>query len=123
MNYQQFVDTIKSSIPVGVMLANPGGGTSKIISYSDENIVYQRGNSKISVSFDELYKAYIKFKGQKVYTTDLRDYAPKTFDSSRGGHSCNSTFLFSILNLIDIIKEIKGEGKPHHPFYASIIGD
>ena len=118
MNYQQFVDTTKSSAPVGVMLANPVELSQKIISYSDENFVYQRGNSKISVSIDELYKAYSKFKGQKVYTTDLRDYAPKTFNSNRGGHSCNSTFLFSILNLIGIIKEIKGEGKPHHPFYA-----
>lgn len=123
MDYQQFVETIKSRIPVGLMLVNPGGGTSKIISYSEENIIYQRGNSKISISFDDLYKAYSKFKGQKVYTTNLRDYAPKVFDSTRGGHSCNATFLFSILELIGIINEIKGEGKAHHPFYASIISD
>ncbi len=62
MDYQQFVETIKSSIPVGLMLVNPGGGTSKIISYSEENIIYQRGNLKITVSFDNLYKAYSKFR-------------------------------------------------------------
>ena len=121
MNYQEFIEKIQSGVPIGVSLANPGGGTSEIISYSDKSIVYQRGKSKISVAFEEFYKAYIKFKGKKVYTTDLRDYAPKTFDSSRGGHSCNTTFLFSILTLIGLVNEIKGDGNANHPFYVSII--
>lgn len=121
MEYKQFTESIKSNIPIGVLISNPGGGTSKIISYSDETIIYQRGKSKISVSFEELYKAYSKFRGQKVYTTHLRDYAPETFDSKRGGHSCNTTFLFSILNLINLASEIKGDGKANHPFYVSII--
>lgn len=123
MEYQQFVEIIKSNIPVGLLVNNPGGGNSKILSYSDANISYQRGKSKIQVSFEELYKAYSKFKGKKVYTTDLKDYAPKTFDSNRGGHSCNSTFFFAVLYLVGIVKEIKGEGKANHPFYVSIIGD
>ena len=123
MNYQQFVDSIKSRIPVGVTLANPGGGTSTITSYSEEKIVYQRGNSKISVSFEDLYKAYSQLKGKQVYTTDLRDFAPEIFDSKRNGHSCNSTFFFSILKLLGKVIEIKGDGKANHPFYVSIIAE
>jgi len=121
MEYKQFTESIKLNIPVGVLISNPGGGTSKIISYSDEKIVYQRGKSKISVSFEKLYKAYFKFRGQKVYTTDLRNYAPDIFDSKNGGHSCNATFLFSILILIGLVSEIKGDGKVNHPFYISIL--
>ncbi|MCI0552414.1 MAG: hypothetical protein L0287_15800 [Anaerolineae bacterium] len=123
MDYQQFVNSIKSGIPVGVTLANPGGGDSTIISYSDKNIVYRRGNSKISVSFEDLFEAYSKFRGKKVYTTDLRDFAPKIFDSKQNGHSCNATFLFSILKLLGKATEIKGEGKAHNPFYVTIIAE
>jgi len=123
MDYQQFVASIKSSIPIGVKLTNPGGGTSTIISYTDKNIVYQRRNSKITVSFEDLFNAYSKFKGKKVYTTDLRDYAPKVFNSKQNGHSCNTTFLFSILKMLGKVTEIKGEGKANHPFYVSIIAE
>jgi hypothetical protein len=123
MNYQQFVDSIKSRIPFGLTLSNLGGGISTIISYSDENIVYRRGSSKISVSFEDLYKAYSKFEGGNVYTTDLRDFAPEIFDSKRNGHSCNATFLFSILKLLGKATEIKGDGKANHPFYISIIAE
>lgn len=112
MNYQQFTDDIKANIPIGILLANPGGGTSKILSYSDENIVYQRRNSKIIVSFDALDKAYSLFKGKKVYTTDLRDYAPNIFDSERGGHSCNATFFFSILQTLGRSRKSKGKERP-----------
>jgi len=120
MSYHQFANAIKSKIPIGAVLANPGGGTSTIISYSEAEIVYRRGNSKIHVSFEVLYKAYSQFKGKKVYTTDLRDFAPETFDSKQNGHSCNSTFLFSILKLLGKVTEIKGEGKANHPFYVTI---
>ena len=121
MNYQQFVVSMKSRIPNGVILSNPGGGTSKIISYSDTDVTYQRKNSKMSISFEDLYKAYRAFEGKKVYTTDLRAFAPNIFDSKRNGHSCNATFLFSILKLLGKVNEIKGEGKAHHPFYVSIL--
>jgi hypothetical protein len=123
MDYQEFVSTIISSKPIGTVIPNPGGGTSTIISYTDENISYQRKNSPITVAFEDLYKAYAKFKGHKVYTTDLRDYAPKIFDSKRSGHSCNATFLFSILIFLGKVNEIKGEGKTNHPFYVSIIAE
>jgi hypothetical protein len=123
MNFQQFVSEIMTNLPVGVTLTNPGGGTSTIISYSDKNIVYRRGNSKISVSFEDLFQAYNEFKGKTVYTTDLRKFAPKVFDSKQSGHSCNTTFLFLILKLLGKVDEIKGEGKANHPFYVSIIAE
>lgn len=120
MNYQQFIDSTTSRIPVGVIIKNPGGGTSKIISYSDQTVCYERGKSTISVSFDNLYQAYNQFRGKKVSTKDLRDFAPTVFDSKQNGHSCNATFLFSILKLLGKVSEIKGEGKANHPFYVSI---
>jgi len=120
MNYQQFTENIKSIIPVGTIIPNPGGGISTILSYSDKNIGYKRGNSRITIAFQDLYDTYVAFKGRKVKTTDLMSYAPKIFDSTRGGHSCNCTFLFSILNKLGKAGEIIGEGKAHHPFYAII---
>src|ERR1051325_10540664 len=114
MDYQQFVSSIQSSIPIGSTLPNPGGGTSTIISYSDKNIVYKRKNSRISVSFENLFKAYSEFRGKKVYTTDLKIFAPSVFDSKQNGHSCNTTFLFLILKSLRKVNEIKGEGKANH---------
>ena len=75
------------------------------------------------VAFEDLYKSYSKFKGKKVYTTDLRDLAPEVFDSKRNGHSCNATFLFSILKLLGKVTDIKGDGKANHPSYISIIAE
>lgn len=121
MNYQEFVAEIKANIPVGTAIPNPGGGFSTIVSYTEKNTVYQRKNSPISVAFEDLYKVYEKFKGKKVYTTDLKGFSPKVFDSTRRGHSCNTTFLFSVLQILGRVTEIKGEGKTNHPFYVSII--
>jgi hypothetical protein len=120
MDIQQFEAKIQSLLPVGADINNPGGGKSKVLSYSNQNIVYQRKNSKIMVSFSDLYKAYLTFNGQTVSTTDLRDFAPQVFDSKKGGHSCNCTFLFSILELIGIVEDIEGEGRANHPFYVKI---
>ena len=86
MEYHQFVTALKSTIPVGTSIPNPGGGTSSILSYTDKNITYQRGKSPIAVGFEDLFRAYEKFKGKKVYTTDLKVFAPKVFDSTRRGH-------------------------------------
>jgi hypothetical protein len=111
---------MKLKLPVGMVIENPGGGTSTIMRYSETNVYYKRANSAITVSLEALYNAYMKFKGMRVSSKDLRNYAPHTFDSKHSGHSYNCTFLFSILKLLGVIDTILGEGKAHHPFYVVI---
>ena len=117
----QFTRMVKSALPVGKELANPGGGTTKILSYSESNICYQRGNSRIYVGFADLYVAYRSYHGRKVTSSDLKTYAPAVFDSKHNGHSCNATFLFQVLVAIGIVKRIQGEGKAGHPFYVDLV--
>ena len=120
MKYWEFYQRLVSSLPVGTVLRNPGRGTSEIVSYTDTQIVYKRGNSRIYVSIMDLYDAYERFRGKTVNSTGLRNYAPQVFDSTMGGHSCNCTFLFMVLRAIGTIARIEGEGKRGSPFRAVI---
>ncbi len=108
INFEEFVRKSKEVLIIGREFNNPGGGTSTIISVGD-NVRYRRGKSTISISIDELYKAYISFKGKQCITKDLRAYAPAIFDSAArpAGHSCNCTFLFMLLHEIGLANEIK----------------
>jgi hypothetical protein len=102
------------------VLPNPGGGNTVIVSYTDHNIVYQRGNSRICVAFKDLYEAYKMFRGGILDSTKLREYKPWVFDSKRGGHSCNCTFLFMVLRAIGVVDTIAGAGKKGDPFWVKI---
>jgi hypothetical protein len=108
------------SFAVGDMFNNPGGGTSIIISLNQNNICYRRKNSKITVSLLELYNAYQAFKGMRCSSTDLKAYNPGVFDSKFGGHSCNCTFLFMILERMKLSSAIQGRGVSGDPFYVDI---
>ena len=56
-----------------------------------------------------------------VSTNILKDFKPTVFDSLKNGHSCNTTFLFSILNHVGLLKDgINGSGTKGHPFYVTI---
>lgn len=122
MDLEEFKSSIKVNIPVDTALENPGGGTSKIISYSENGVTYKRRNSAIYVSFEDLFSAYNYFKGLRVTSTDLKDYNHTTFDShtANAGHSCNCTFLFLVLNRIGVVEEIKGRGVRGDPFFVDI---
>jgi hypothetical protein len=120
MEYCKFCRRIIEVLPVGTELPNPGGGSSTILSYPRGNIAYRRGNSKFYVAFEDLYDAYDTFRGETLDSTTLRDLNPDVFDSKRGGHSCNCTFLFMALKAIGIVDRIEGAGKRGSPFRVTI---
>ena len=118
MNRELFISQIRSEVPVGSVFENPGGGISAVLSVTGTHIAYRRGKSKISISFDDLFTAYTSFHGQLVCTSDLRVFAPSVFDSCArpSGHSCNATFLFSLLQRIRLAGAIIGSGVKGNPF-------
>jgi len=120
MQYQRFRHRIVETLPVGTSLPNPGGGTSVIVSYTENNIIYQRGNSKIQVSFQDFYDAFNAFRGKILDSATLRGHNPQAFDSNRRGHSCNCTFFFMVLKAIGIVDRIEGAGKRGNPFRVMI---
>lgn len=122
MDFKQFKKQIQNSIPNGTRFDNPGGGTSTVSSYLDNNISYIRGNSTICVSLRDLFDAYSHFKDQRVTSSDLKVYAPTVFESKQSGHSCNCTFLFLILQHLGIVDRISGTGVKNSPFFVEING-
>ena len=120
MTYEEFFSKVKSSLSIGKVLPNPGGGTSKILSITEANITYQRGLSPISISVKTLYDLYKKYSGKTVSSTDLKAYLPKIFDQKYNGHPCNCTFFFMVLKEIGVVQRIRGEGKAYHPFYVDL---
>lgn len=116
------VNLVKQRIKVGQVFDNPGGGTSEIVSVTKTGIYFKRRNSKILLKFKDMENAYNTLRGRKITTRDLKELNEKCFDSSKGGHSCNCTFLFSILKKCDLIKgDICGEGKINNPFSVELI--
>ena len=123
MTLVEFVQLLKSSVPVGSVLDNPGGGTSKIIEYSQSFISYRRGRSTIRVSYESIFKAYTTFKGRRVSSSDLKALAPSVFDSAArpAGHSCNATLLFLLLRELGLSSNIGGSGVKGSPYYVAIV--
>lgn len=109
-------------IPVGTVFDNPGGGISTIVNYTDNNILYRRGTAVIYFSFKDIFAAYIKFRNQRVATTDLKKFRPSVFDSSArpAGHSCNCTMFFMLLGHLDLAEEIEGFGVKGAPFSVKL---
>ena len=86
-------------------------------------IMYRRGNSRIRVQLADLYRAYNRFKGRKVSSIDLRRFAPSVFDSTArpAGHSCNCTFLFHLLQRLELtVGLLDGRGVRGSPFSVVI---
>jgi len=121
MEKEDFVKGAVSVLPKGLKLDNPGGGISEIISINENRICYKRGNSKIFVTLEDLHDAIEANKIKKIITSsDLKRYSPQVFDSTKGGHSCNCTFLFQVLKKMGIIDKIEGEGKRGNPFFSTL---
>jgi len=122
MTLAEFVRAMKLSLPVGSVLDNPGGGTSKIIEYSQSFIAYRRGKSAIRVSYESLFKAYSAFNGRQVSSSDLKEFSPSVFDSAArpAGHSCNATFLFLLLGELGMSSPIAGSGVKGDPYTVAI---
>jgi hypothetical protein len=117
VDYLDFHQRLVAALPPGTVLQNPGGGTTAILNYTaSDNLVYRRGQTRIYVSIRELCVAHQLFQGQMVSSTDLRNYAPKVFDSDHSGHSCNCTLLFLALRAMGLVDSIEGAGKRGNPF-------
>lgn len=124
MNLGLFAAKIRSTVPVGTVFENPGGGTSEILKVTETVITYRRGKSTISVSIENLFNAYASFQGQKVSSSALKVFAPSVFDSKGrpAGHSCNATFLFLILQHIGVAGDLGGNGVKGAPYFVHIAG-
>jgi hypothetical protein len=123
VEYDEFVISMKEALIPGTEFENPGGGTSLIESLSEQGVKYRRGNSSISVLFEDLFAAFEEFSGRIATSTDLKQFLPSVFDSSSrpAGHDCNCTFLFLALNAIGQASEIQGRGVKGNPFSARLV--
>ena len=121
MNFKEFIDQTKQHFPVGTVVNNPGRGQTTIIAY-DYRIKYKRGNSDITVTFRDLYDAYLNFRGMHITSTELAKFRPSVFSSQArpAGHSCNCTLLFMILEQLKLSGEIHGRGVKGNPFTVKI---
>lgn len=63
---------------------NPKSGTSIIKDFSNEYILFERGNSKIKFPLNYLDKIYLLYKGTKLTTSELHREYPSIFDSKKG---------------------------------------
>jgi len=120
MTYEQFDEAIRESLPLGLVLENPGRGSSTIVRCTATHITYLRGKCSICVNIRNLYEAYWRFVGTTVKTSDLKRFAPAVFDSSANGHNCNATFLLMVLKEIGLASAIEGSGRRGDPFFASV---
>lgn len=119
MTEQEFIRAAKTALPTDYTFGNPGGGTSQILNVGGNAITYRRGNSSIRVHWTDLYRAFDRFRGQRVTSTDLRRFAPAVFDSNArpAGHSCNCTFLFHLLQKLNLTEGgLEGLGRRGSPF-------
>lgn len=119
---KRFITEVQTTFPNGTVISNPGGGTSTIAGLSDSTISYVRGNSAIVVGFSDLFDAYTHYKGRHVTSSDLRAYRPVVFDSAArpAGHSCNCTFLFRVLEALNLSGPITGSGVRGNPFGVDV---
>lgn len=108
---------LKDQLNVGQVLNNPSRGTSEIMSIDENKIVYKRGNSNISLRFEDIEDVVTKFSGQICSTSDMKLFRPKVFSSKHNGHSCNCTFCFMILQEINYTEKIFGRGRRGDPYY------
>jgi hypothetical protein len=107
-----------------LVVENPGGGTSEIVKATDEEISYVRGNSTISIAIEDMFSAFRAFEHRRVSSSDLRRFAPAVFDSDArpAGHSCNCTFLFTLLRSAGLAGELEGTGVRGRPFAVTFSG-
>ncbi|MCB1970114.1 MAG: hypothetical protein H6851_20615 [Geminicoccaceae bacterium] len=117
---ESIIDQIIACVRPGQVMANPGGGTSRIKRSDRETLSYIRGHSRMYLPMDVLVAAYCKWCNKQVTSAELRDWRPDVFDSSRGGHSCNCTFFFMVLQQAGLAGDIEGAGKAGSPFSVNV---
>jgi hypothetical protein len=116
MEFDTFARLLRNSLPEGLVLDNPGGGTSTIMWCDGERVCYRRGDSRFYIGLRALHVAYGHFAGGDVTTRGLKDYAPGLFASARGGHDCHCTFFLLALQRMGVAGELWGRGRAGSPF-------
>ncbi|OAN16479.1 hypothetical protein A3K86_10805 [Photobacterium jeanii] len=120
MDRVSFESLFRQSVPVNSVFSNPGGGTSTVCKIGDDRVVYKRGSSRMTLLLDDLYLVYKELEvNTKVSSSDLKQLKPSVFDSTKNGHSCNCTFVFTVLNQMGISNDIGGKGVRGNPFYTT----
>lgn len=121
MTIKQLFEQLKPAFSKGSTLDNPGGGITTITGIGEENISYIRGASRMYLPYAAMVDALNIFADKTITTTDLKDLNPAVFDSKKGGHSCNCTVMFCILERMGLIDSgIKGSGRRGSPFSIKI---
>lgn len=121
MNYEAFVRSLTENLPEGLVMDNPGRGTSTVMWCDGERICYKRGRgARLYVDLRHLYEGYRQHAGRRMTTNDLKVMAPGVFDSKQNGHSCHCTFLFMALRRMDVVDEVQGAGRAGDPFWVSL---
>lgn len=121
MTKEQFITQLVNAVPEGSVFDNPGGGTSTIIKVGEAKLSYMRGKSRFFLSYSTIYDAMRLFSGMTTTTNDLKQNNPEVFDSKLGGHSCNCTTMFRILERMELIDgTVQGSGKRGSPFFVVI---
>ncbi len=118
---EQFITQLVNHVPEGSVFDNPGGGTSTIIMIGEDKLSYIRGKSRFYLSYSAIFDVLRLFSGMTTTTTDLKRHNPEVFDSKLGGHSCNCTTMFRILERMGLIDgTVQGSGKRGSPFFVVI---
>lgn len=120
MNFDTFAELLRKSLPEGLVLDNPGGGTSTVMWCDKERVCYRRGNARLYVGIRSLHEAYLRFSGRDVTTKQLREYDPPLYDPGHNGHSCHCTFFFVALWRMGVVEEIWKRGHPRPLFGVSL---
>ena len=111
---------INENFSIGQIFNNPGKGTSTIVSITDMNITYKRGSSNIAIKHSDINKVYVEFRNRECSSNDLKELDESIFSSDSGGHSCNCTFLFLLLNHLNLSSEIMGRGVRGDSYYVDV---
>jgi hypothetical protein len=118
----ELIRSIQDKVKVGMVFDNPGRGTSQIVSISNERIVYKRGKSRFYLMLQDFATVYEKFEGSKCTTNNIKGFNPEVFRSGGKGHGCHCTFIFIILDYLQLLKNgICGNGVVGDPFYVEIL--
>lgn len=119
----EFVRQLQKRLQPGLVMKNPGKGTSTIDWCDDEQICYRRGDSALYVCLSDLWDAYEEFAGQAITTNDLKGFRPAVFDSKgkpKGGHGCHATLFMLALQEMGIVESLTGKGVRGSPFGITI---
>ncbi|WP_338845993.1 hypothetical protein V8J88_19880 [Massilia sp. W12] len=120
MDFDAFVQSLKNAPQTGLVMQNPGAGTSTILYCNDQRICYKRGKSPMAVKYSDLYEGYIQYAGKEMSTNDLKAMRPAVFDSKHNGHSCHCTFLMMVLHRMGLASAIQGKGVKGNPFLVKL---